>query len=75
MKKTIKYGVIGTGLMGCEHISNIELIEGAEIIAICDTNKKVSDLYGMIHPNASDTLTVRTVFIIGPDKKIKLLTM
>ncbi len=40
---------------------------------ICDTDKKVSNLYGMIHPNASDTLTVRTVFIIGPDKKIKLM--
>ena len=40
---------------------------------ICDTDKKVSDLYGMIHPNASDTLTVRTVFIIGPDAKIKLM--
>ena len=40
---------------------------------ICDTDKKVSDLYGMIHPNASDTLTVRTVFIIGPDKNIKLM--
>ena len=32
----------------------------------------VANLYGMIHPNASDTMTVRSVFIIGPDKKIKL---
>ena len=39
---------------------------------IADTDKTVSDLYGMIHPNASDTLTVRSVFIIGADKKIKL---
>ena len=39
---------------------------------IADTDRKVSDLYGMIHPNASDTLTVRSVFVIGPDKKIKL---
>jgi alkyl hydroperoxide reductase subunit AhpC len=39
---------------------------------IADTDKKVSNLYGMIHPNASDTLTVRSVFVIGPDKKIKL---
>jgi alkyl hydroperoxide reductase subunit AhpC len=36
-------------------------------------DKKVADLYGMIHPNASDTMTVRSVFIIGPDKKIKLM--
>jgi alkyl hydroperoxide reductase subunit AhpC len=39
---------------------------------IADTDKAVSNLYGMIHPNASDSMTVRSVFIIGPDKKIKL---
>lgn len=39
---------------------------------IADSDRKVSDLYGMIHPNASDTMTVRSVFVIGPDKKVKL---
>lgn len=39
---------------------------------IADEDKKVSDLYGMIHPNASDTQTVRSVFVIGPDKTIKM---
>lgn len=39
---------------------------------IGDENRTVADLYGMIHPNATETLTVRTVFVIGPDKKIKL---
>ncbi len=39
---------------------------------IADEDKKVADLYGMIHPNANDTLTVRSVFVIGPDKKVKL---
>ena len=39
---------------------------------IADPQRKVADLYGMIHPNANDTLTVRSVFVIGPDKKIKL---
>ena len=39
---------------------------------IADPDKKIANLYGMIHPNASDTATVRSVFIIGPDKKIKL---
>lgn len=39
---------------------------------IADPDRKVADLYGMIHPNASDTLTVRSVFVIGPDKKVKL---
>jgi alkyl hydroperoxide reductase subunit AhpC len=39
---------------------------------IGDSDRAVSDLYGMIHPNASDTMTVRSVFIVGPDKKLKL---
>jgi len=39
---------------------------------IADEDRKISDLYDMIHPNANDTLTVRSVLIIGPDKKIKL---
>ena len=39
---------------------------------IADPDRKVSDLYDMIHPNASDTMTVRSVFIIGPDNKVKL---
>ncbi len=39
---------------------------------IADPQREVADLYGMIHPNASDTMTVRSVFVIGPDKKIKL---
>ena len=39
---------------------------------IADPDRKVSDLYGMIHPNASDTMTVRSVFVVGPDKKVKL---
>ena len=37
-----------------------------------DEDRAVANLYGMIHPNAIETATVRTVFIIGPDKKIKL---
>ncbi len=40
---------------------------------IADPERKVADLYDMIHPNALDTLTVRSVFVIGPDKKIKLM--
>jgi alkyl hydroperoxide reductase subunit AhpC len=39
---------------------------------IADAARKVAELYGMIHPNADDTMTVRSVFVIGPDKKIKL---
>src|SRR5262245_31910198 len=40
---------------------------------IGDADQSVAKLYDMIHPNASDTLTVRSVFIIGADKKIKLI--
>jgi alkyl hydroperoxide reductase subunit AhpC len=39
---------------------------------IADGDRKVSDLYGMIHPNALNSLTVRTVFIIDPNKKLRL---
>ena len=39
---------------------------------IGDPHRNVASLYDMIHPNANDTLTVRSVFVIGPDKKIKL---
>lgn len=39
---------------------------------IADDDKYVSSLYDMIHPNADDKLTVRSVFVIGPDKKVKL---
>jgi alkyl hydroperoxide reductase subunit AhpC len=39
---------------------------------IGDPDKTVANLYDMIHPNASDTMTVRSVFIVGPDNKVKL---
>ncbi len=40
---------------------------------IADPDRTVSDLYDMIHPNANDTLTVRSVFIISPQKQVKLI--
>jgi alkyl hydroperoxide reductase subunit AhpC len=39
---------------------------------IADPERKIAQLYDMIHPNALDNLTVRSVFVIGPDKKVKL---
>jgi len=39
---------------------------------IADPDRNVATMYGMIHPNALDNLTVRSVFIVGPDKKVKL---
>ena len=54
---------------------DIEETQGAAINfpIIADTDKNVSDLYDLIHPNASDTMTVRSVFVIGPDNKVKLI--
>lgn len=53
---------------------DIEETQGAKVNfpMIADPDRKVATLYDMIHPNASDTLTVRSVFVIGPDNKVKL---
>ena len=55
-------------------IGDIEETQGTTMNypILADSDRKVSDLYDMIHPNADNTLTVRTVFIISPDKKLKL---
>jgi len=55
--------------------ADIEETQGAKLNfpVIADEDHKVSDLYDMIHPNANDTMTVRSVFIIGADKKVKLI--
>ena len=54
--------------------ADIEDVTGARpnYPIIADPDRTVADLYGMIHPSASDTMTVRSVFVIGPDKKVKL---
>ena len=39
---------------------------------VADSDREIADLYGMIHPQADDSFTVRSVFVIGPDKKVKL---
>jgi len=54
--------------------SDIEDVTGGRLNfpLIADPERAVADLYGMIHPNAADTTTVRSVFVIGPDKKVKL---
>ncbi|AEA24539.1 peroxiredoxin [Pseudonocardia benzenivorans] len=54
--------------------SDIAETQGAQVgyPMIADPDRKVADLYGMIHENASDTTTVRSVFVIGPDKTLKL---
>ncbi|MCB0649287.1 MAG: peroxiredoxin [Saprospiraceae bacterium] len=55
-------------------IPDIEEINGVTMNfpIIADEERNVATLYDMIHPNASEKATVRSVFVIGPDKKIKL---
>ena len=55
-------------------VPDIEELSGVKMNfpIIADENRNVATLYDMIHPNASEKATVRSVFIIGPDKKIKL---
>jgi thioredoxin-dependent peroxiredoxin len=54
--------------------ADIEETQGARVNfpMIGDPDRGIADLYGMIHPN-SDTATVRSVFVVGPDKKVKLM--
>ena len=75
MTNKIKYGVIGTGVMGREHIENINIIENAEVVAICDTNensrkqteslvkdstKFYNDLNELISNNIADAYIIAT---------------
>ena len=55
-------------------VQDIEDVTGQKLNfpLVADRNAEVANKYGMIHPNASDTTTVRSVFVIGPDKKVKL---
>jgi len=75
-KRNVK--VIGLSVDSLENhpawVGDIKDATGAELNfpLIADSDKTVSGLYDLIHPNASDTTTVRSVFVIGPDKKLKL---
>ena len=75
MTKRIKYGIIGSGTMGREHIRNIDIIDEAEVVALCDTNKNsidqslstlvggaetFSDLDNLIEANLVDAYIVAT---------------
>ncbi len=70
--------VIGLSVDGVEdHIkwrADIEETQGSPVDfpMLADSGREVSDLYGMIHPSANDTMTVRSVFIVDPNKKIRL---
>jgi len=75
-----KRGVVVLGL-SIDELKNhdawskdIEETQGAKLNfpLIADTDRAIATKYGMIHPNADNTLTVRSVYVIGPDKKVKL---
>ncbi len=55
-------------ILDIEEVNNVKM----NFPIIADQDRKVAELYDMIHPNASVKATVRSVFIIGPDKKVKL---
>ncbi len=75
-KRNVK--VIGLSVDGVESHhqweKDIEETQGEAVNfpVIADPDRTVADLYDLIHPNASDTLTVRSVYVIGPDDKVKL---
>jgi alkyl hydroperoxide reductase subunit AhpC len=75
-----KRGVVVLGL-SVDELKNhdawsrdIEETQGAKLNfpLIADHNREIATKYGMIHPNAANSLTVRSVYVIGPDKKVKL---
>ncbi len=75
-KRNVK--IIALSVDGAEShkgwISDINETQGTTLNypILADADRKVSDLYGMVHPNANPNITVRTVFIIDPDKKLRL---
>jgi thioredoxin-dependent peroxiredoxin len=75
-KRNVK--VVGLSVDGvAEHkewSQDIEDVTGSALNypLLADPDHKVADLYDMIHPNANDTLTVRSVFVVAPDNKVKL---
>jgi thioredoxin-dependent peroxiredoxin len=76
-KRNVKVLALSVDPLDKHHgwIQDINETQGVEVNfpIIADEDRTVSGLYDMIHPNASETFTVRSLFIIGPDKKIKLI--
>ena len=75
-KRNVKVIGLSVDPLGSHHewSKDIEETQGLapNFPMIADEDRKVADLYDMIHPGASDTMTVRTVFVVGPDNKVKL---
>ncbi len=75
-KRNVKIAALSVDPIGKHHewIKDINETQNTTVNfpLIADPEKKVALLYDMIHPNASENFTVRSVFVIGPDKKVKL---
>jgi thioredoxin-dependent peroxiredoxin len=75
-KRNVKVVGLSVDATDSHHLwaKDIEETQGTALNfpVIADKDKTVANLYDMIHPNASDTFTVRSVFVVGPDKKVKL---
>lgn len=75
-KRNVKVLAVSVDDIDSHHrwIPDINEVNNTEVNfpIIADEGRKVAQLYDMIHPNASEKATVRSVFIIGPDKKVKL---
>jgi alkyl hydroperoxide reductase subunit AhpC len=76
-KRNVKVIAISVDPMDAHHkwVSDINETQNTTVNfpMIADPDKTIANLYDMIHPNSSDKMTVRSVFVIGPDKKIKLM--
>lgn len=75
-KRNVKVAAVSVDPLDSHHgwIADINETQNTEVNfpLIADQERKVADLYDMIHPNSLENATVRSVFVIGPDKKIKL---
>ncbi|MGG7666462.1 peroxiredoxin [Dyadobacter sp. BHUBP1] len=75
-KRNVKVLAVSVDDLDSHHrwIPDINEVNNTEVNfpIIADEGRQVAQLYDMIHPNASEKATVRSVFVIGPDKKIKL---
>ena len=76
-KRNVKVLAVSVDPMESHHgwINDINETQNTTVTfpLIADADQQVAELYDMIHPNANDKMTVRSVFVIGPDKKIKMM--
>jgi len=75
-KRNVKVAAVSVDPIGAHHewINDINETQHTEVNypLIADDDRKVATMYGMLHPDAAEKTTVRSVFVIGPDRKVKL---